>query len=63
MYRCCENADALLILTEWEDFLYPDFSELKRRMRKPIVIDGRNLYSPNDITSHGLIYESIGRPL
>jgi UDPglucose 6-dehydrogenase len=62
MYSCCDGADALLILTEWEDFLYPDFEELKRRLRKPIVIDGRNLYSPAEVAANGLRYESIGRP-
>jgi UDPglucose 6-dehydrogenase len=62
MYSCCDNADALLILTEWEDFMYPDFNDLKQRMRKPIIIDGRNLYQPTDMISLGWQYDSIGRP-
>lgn len=60
-YAACENADALLIVTEWEDFLYPDFEQLKKLLKKPIIIDGRNLYDIKQMQSLGFIYDSIGR--
>jgi len=56
-----EGADALCINTEWGDFRNPDFTEMKRRLRLPIIFDGRNLYEPETMRSHGFIYHSIGR--
>jgi UDPglucose 6-dehydrogenase len=61
-YSCCDGADALLIVTEWEDFLFPDFREIKKRLRKPLIIDGRNIYEPATVKSHAIEYLSIGRP-
>lgn len=56
-----EGADALCINTEWGDFRNPDFEEMKRRLRLPIIFDGRNLYEPETMRGHGFIYHSIGR--
>lgn len=56
-----EAADALCINTEWGDFRNPDFEEMKRRLRLPIIFDGRNLYEPDTMRTHGFIYHSIGR--
>jgi UDPglucose 6-dehydrogenase len=56
-----EGADALAINTEWGEFRNPDFAEMKRRMRSPVVFDGRNLYDPEHIRDHGFTYYSIGR--
>jgi UDPglucose 6-dehydrogenase len=56
------DADALLILTEWEEFAHLDLDELHSTLRYPIVIDGRNLYDPQEMLAHGFTYLSIGRP-
>jgi UDPglucose 6-dehydrogenase len=56
-----EGADALCINTEWGDFRNPDFEEMKRRLRLPIIFDGRNLYEPETLRHYGFIYHSIGR--
>src|SRR3954470_6637897 len=56
-----EGADALAINTEWGEFRNPDFAEMKRRMRSPVIFDGRNLYDPEQIREHGFTYYSIGR--
>ncbi len=56
------DADALLILTDWDDFAHLDLAALHATLRYPIVIDGRNLYDPQLMLSHGFTYLSIGRP-
>ncbi|QDU27727.1 UDP-glucose 6-dehydrogenase [Anatilimnocola aggregata] len=56
-----EGADALCINTEWGDFRNPDFDEMKRRLRLPIIFDGRNLYEPETMREYGFVYHSIGR--
>jgi UDPglucose 6-dehydrogenase len=61
-YACAENADALVIVTEWEQFRALDFDRLKDVMAAPVIIDLRNVYRPEDVTSRGFIYYSIGRP-
>lgn len=58
-YRALKDADALLILTEWEEFKNPDFKRMKKLMRLPIIIDGRNIFKPKEI--NGFEYYSIGR--
>jgi UDPglucose 6-dehydrogenase len=60
-YSCAETADALVIVTEWEQFRALDLDRLKRAMARPIIIDLRNIYEPQDVISHGFRYESIGR--
>ncbi|HZP93998.1 MAG TPA: UDP-glucose/GDP-mannose dehydrogenase family protein [Burkholderiales bacterium] len=57
-----DGADALLIVTEWKEFRSPDFDEIKRRLKQPVVVDGRNLYDPAMMREQGIEYLSIGRP-
>jgi UDPglucose 6-dehydrogenase len=56
-----EGAHALAINTEWQEFRNPDFAEIRRRMAKPVIFDGRNLYDPDHMRSEGFVYYSIGR--
>jgi UDPglucose 6-dehydrogenase len=56
------DADALLILTDWQEFAHMDLARLHAAMRYPIIIDGRNLYDPQMMTDNGFTYLSIGRP-
>lgn len=60
--KALDGADALAIMTEWGDYQRPEFTEMKKRMRAPVVFDGRNLYEPEQMGSLGFIYHSIGRP-
>ncbi len=61
-YEAAEGADAMLILTEWEEFKFLDWARIRRYLRYPIVIDGRNLLSLDSMRSRGFCYLSIGRP-
>jgi UDPglucose 6-dehydrogenase len=61
-YQAAEGADALLILTDWEDFSVLDLGRLKQVLRYPVIIDGRNLYSLEAMKNSGLMYVSMGRP-
>ncbi len=56
-----DGADALAIITEWKAFRSPDFDELKRRLKRPVIFDGRNLYEPGAVRAHGIEYFPIGR--
>jgi UDPglucose 6-dehydrogenase len=56
-----EGADALAIVTEWQEFRSPDFAAIKAKLKTPAIFDGRNLYDPAVVKSHGLEYYSIGR--
>lgn len=60
-YEVAEGADAVLILTEWNEFRSPDFPRLKELLREPVLFDGRNLYDPAAMRRYGFIYYSIGR--
>jgi UDPglucose 6-dehydrogenase len=57
-----DNADALVIMTEWGDYQRPDFEKMRAQMRKPVIFDGRNLYELEQMRERGFIYHSIGRP-
>jgi UDPglucose 6-dehydrogenase len=61
-YEAATGADALLILTEWEEFASLDLGRLRKLLKYPIVIDGRNLYDPAIMSAHGFSYYSVGRP-
>jgi len=61
-YSCAEGASALVIVTEWEQFRALDFDRLKGLMARPVLVDLRNVYRPDEITRHGFVYESVGRP-
>ena len=56
-----DGADCLLIVTEWKEFRSPDFSEIKKRLKSPVIIDGRNLYEPEYVRGLGIEYSGIGR--
>jgi UDPglucose 6-dehydrogenase len=56
-----EGADALAIVTEWQEFRSPDFAAIKARLKTPAIFDGRNLYDPEVVRSHGIEYYPIGR--
>jgi UDPglucose 6-dehydrogenase len=55
------DVDALLVLTEWKNFHNPDFQAMKRFMRSPYILDGRNLYNPEALADLGIAYQGIGR--
>lgn len=61
-YSCAEDADALVIVTEWEQFRALDLDRLKQIMACPVLIDLRNVYWPEDVARSGFFYDSIGRP-
>jgi UDPglucose 6-dehydrogenase len=61
-YEAAAKADALLILTDWEEFATLDLPRLHRLLRYPIVLDGRNLYQPEEMSAAGFMYYSVGRP-
>jgi UDPglucose 6-dehydrogenase len=61
-YEALPGADALVIVTDWNEYRHPDFKRLKRGLKYPIVVDGRNLYDPNKMALVGITYYSIGRP-
>jgi UDPglucose 6-dehydrogenase len=61
-YVCAEGADALVIVTEWEQFRALDFGRLKAVMAKQVVVDLRNIYRPSDMIKHGYDYYAVGRP-
>ncbi|SPA14169.1 UDP-GLUCOSE 6-DEHYDROGENASE [Cupriavidus taiwanensis] len=57
-----DGADALAIVTEWKVFRSPDFGQIKRRLKSPVIFDGRNLYEPEAMRETGVEYHAIGRP-
>ncbi|MCC7007458.1 MAG: UDP-glucose/GDP-mannose dehydrogenase family protein [Acidobacteria bacterium] len=61
-YDALAGADALLVVTEWNEFREPDFSKMKRLLRTPVIFDGRNIFDPQQIRALGFTYASIGRP-
>jgi UDPglucose 6-dehydrogenase len=60
-YACIEGADAMLILTEWDQFRALDLDRIKAALRSPVVVDLRNLYKPADLAAKGLTYVSVGQ--
>ena len=61
-YDALEGADALVIVTEWNEFREPDFERMRKLMRRRSIFDGRNLYTPEQMRALGFTYYSIGRP-
>jgi UDPglucose 6-dehydrogenase len=61
-YAAAQDADALVILNEWQEFADLDLQRLHYTLRYPIIIDGRNLYDPAVMMEHGFTYLSVGRP-
>ncbi|MFQ6133779.1 MAG: UDP-glucose dehydrogenase family protein [Armatimonadota bacterium] len=62
LYETLADADALVVMTEWQEFRHPDFEEMRDLMRRPVIFDGRNLYSPRVAAEHGFEYHGVGRP-
>ena len=60
-YQALENADAMLLLTEWKEFRSPDFDEIKSQLKTPVIFDGRNQYIIYDIEQKGFEYYRIGK--
>jgi UDPglucose 6-dehydrogenase len=60
-YEAARGADALAIVTEWQEFRSPDFERLKEILKTPVIFDGRNLYDPAMVSRFGLAYHAIGR--
>jgi len=62
-YDAVQDADALIILTEWDEFREPDFDKIKKTMKQAIIIDGRNIYDPSEMKKLGFNYAGIGRSM
>ena len=62
-YSALEDADALVIVTEWNEFRRPDFDKIKSLLKQPVIMDGRNLFDPKKMAEIGFEYEGIGRRL
>ena len=60
-YDVLDGADALVVFTDWQEFRTPDFDTIAKKLKKPVIFDGRNLYSPSFVKKMGLEYHSIGR--
>jgi UDPglucose 6-dehydrogenase len=60
-YACATGADALVIVTEWEQFRALDLMQLKEKMKQPVIVDLRNIYRPEEMEKAGFTYESVGR--
>jgi len=60
-YSIINNSDALLLITEWKMYRNPDFNKLKTLLKNPIIFDGRNQYSPQELKEIGFIYKGVGR--
>jgi UDPglucose 6-dehydrogenase len=63
VYDAVDNADALVIATEWNEFRHPDFEKILRSMKQPIVFDGRNLFSTKAMEKLGFVYYSVGQQI
>ena len=61
-YETARDADALVLMTEWNEFRNLDFAKLKSMMRQPLLVDLRNVYESNRVTSFGFRHVSVGRP-
>jgi UDPglucose 6-dehydrogenase len=61
-YDALKGADALLVLTEWQEYRVLDYEQATRLMKRPVVVDARNLFEPARMREHGFTYDSIGRP-
>jgi UDPglucose 6-dehydrogenase len=61
VYRLAEGADALVVVTEWNEFRHLDLARVKESMRQPVIVDGRNIYDPSTMRGLGFTYRGIGR--
>ncbi|HET7631440.1 MAG TPA: UDP-glucose/GDP-mannose dehydrogenase family protein [Gemmatimonadaceae bacterium] len=61
-YGALQDADALVVVTDWNEYRHPDFGRIRQLLRRPVIVDGRNLYDPEKMRAEGFQYVSIGRP-
>ncbi|MDB4870467.1 MAG: nucleotide sugar dehydrogenase [Gemmatimonadales bacterium] len=61
-YEALSGADALVVVTDWNEYRHPDFERVKRTLKQPVIVDGRNLYDVEKMRELGVRYHSIGRP-
>jgi UDPglucose 6-dehydrogenase len=60
-YAVAEGADALVIITDWNEFKHLSLPKIKQAMRQPIIVDGRNIYDPDQMKTFGFVYRGMGR--
>jgi len=60
-YAVAKGADALLVVTEWNEFRELDLDRLKSLMRRPVIVDGRNIFDPKTMRDRGFVYRGVGR--
>ena len=60
-YAALDQSDALVVVTDWNEYRHPDFQRIRNSLRQPIIIDGRNLYDPAKLKALGFVYHSMGR--
>jgi len=60
-YDTLKDADALVIMTDWDEFKDPDWKKVRSLLNSPIIIDGRNMFKPQDMEKLGFVYHSVGR--
>ncbi|ARN56753.1 UDP-glucose dehydrogenase family protein [Sedimentisphaera salicampi] len=61
VYQTLEGSDVMAVLTDWQEFRSPDFDTIREKLSRPVIFDGRNLYSPDFVAGCGIEYHSIGR--
>ena len=61
-YACARGADAMVIVTEWAQFRALDLDRIRKEMARPVLVDLRNIYRPEEMASLGFVYEGVGRP-
>ncbi|MFH0702203.1 MAG: UDP binding domain-containing protein, partial [bacterium] len=62
-YEALNNADALILITEWNEFRRPDFEKMKKLMKTPVIFDGRNQYEPKRMKQRDFDYICVGKPV
>lgn len=60
-YEALEKSDALILVTEWNEFRHPDYDQMKRCLKSPLIFDGRNIFDPEELKQNGFTYFGIGR--
>ncbi len=61
MYEALKDADAMVVVTEWQEFKVPKFTYIEKSLKEKVIFDGRNIYSPEQMREFGYIYYGIGR--
>jgi UDPglucose 6-dehydrogenase len=61
-YEALVDADALVVVTDWNEYRHPDFQRIRTTLKRPVVVDTRNLYNPAKMRALGFTYSAIGRP-